>query len=86
MVIRCDTEVSGTDQLRSQSGEGDEGGGRSLRPIPVSSGETGTEYRYKGEVITVYIGNKIVYCGDCVNDAVDRICDPGGIGNELWLV
>lgn len=86
MVIRCDNEVSGTDQLRSQSGEGDESGGRSLRSIPVSSGKTGTEYRYKGEVITVYIGNKIIYCGDCVNDAVERICEPGGIDYEMWLV
>ena len=86
MVIRCDNALSGTNQLRSQSGEGDESGGRSLRSIPVSFGKTGAEYRYKGEVITVYIGNKIVYCGDCVNDAVDRICYPGGIDNELWLV
>lgn len=86
MVIRCDNEVLGTSQLRSQGGESDEGGGRRLQPIPVSPGKVGTEYRYKGEVITVYIGNKIVYCGDCVNDAVDRICDPGGIDYELWLV
>lgn len=86
MVIRCDTEVPGTDQLRSHGGEGDEGDGRCLQSIPVSPGKTGTEYRYKGEVITVYIGNKIVYCGDCINDAVDRICDPGGIDHELWLV
>lgn len=86
MVIRCDNEVPGTNQLRSQVGEDDEGGGRRLQSIPVSSGKTGTEYRYKGEVITVYIGNKIVYCGDCVNDAVDRICDPGGIDCELWLI
>lgn len=86
MVIRCDTEVSGTDQLRSQGGEDDEGGGRCVRSIPVSPGQVGTEYRYKGEVITVYIGSKIVYCGDCVNDAVDRICNPGGIDFELWIV
>lgn len=86
MVIRCDNEVPGTDQLRSQGGEGDEGGGRSIRSIPASPRKTGAEYRYKGEVITVYIGNKIVYCGDCINDAVDRICDPGGIDYELWLV
>lgn len=86
MVIRCDTEVSGTDQLRSQSREGDEGGGRRVQPIQVSTGQTGTDYRYKGEVITVYIGSKIVYCGDCVSDAVERICQPGGIEYELWLV
>lgn len=86
MVIRCDNEVPGTNQLRSQGGEDGGGGGRRLQSIPVSPGKTGTEYRYKGEVITVYIGNKIVYCGDCVNDAVDRICEPGGIDYELWLV
>lgn len=86
MVIRCDTEVSGDNQLRSQGGEDDESGGRSLRSIPVSHGQTIDEYRYKGEVITVYIGNKIVYCGDCVNNAVERICDLGGIDCELWLV
>ena len=86
MVIRCDNEVPRTDQLRSQGGEDGEGGGQSIRSIPVSPGKTTTEYRYKGEVITVYIGNKIVYCGDCVNDAVDRVCDPGGIDYELWLV
>lgn len=86
MVIRCDNEVPGTNQLRPQGGEDDGGGGRRLQSIPVSPGKTGTEYRYKGEVITVYIGNKIVYCGDCVNDAVDRICEPGGIDYELWLV
>ena len=86
MVIRRDTEVSGTDQLRSQSGEDSESGGRRIRTIPVTPGKTGSEYRYKGEVITVYIGDKIVYCGDCVNDAVERICEPGGIDCALWLV
>ncbi len=86
MVIRCDREVPGTDQLRSQDGEDDEGGGRRLQPIQVSIGQTINDYRYKGEVITVYIGTKIVYCGDCVNDAVDRICEPGGIDYELWHV
>lgn len=86
MVIRCDTEVSGTDQLRPQVREDGESGGRSVLAIPVSTGQTINDYRYKGEVITVYIGNKIVYCGDCVNDAVERICEPGGIDCELWLV
>ena len=86
MVIRCNNEVSGTDQLRSQSGEGYEGGGRRVQPIPVSTGETINGYRYKGEVITVYIGDKIIYCGDCVNTAVERICEPGGIDYALWLV
>lgn len=86
MVIRCDNEVSGTDQLRSQDGEDDEGGGRCLQPVQVSIGQTINDYRYKGEVITVYIGTKIVYCGDCVNDAVERICEPGGIEHELWVV
>lgn len=86
MVIRCDTVVSGTDQLRSQGGEGDEGDRRGLQSVPVSTGQGGTEYRYKGEVITVYIGTKIVYCGDCVNDAVERLCEPGGIDYEMWTV
>ena len=86
MVIRCNDEVPGGDQLRSQSGEGDEGGGRRVQPVQVSTGQTINDYRYKGEVITVYIGTKIVYCGDCVNDAVERICEPGGIEHELWLV
>ena len=86
MVIRCDNAIPGADQLRPQGGQGGESSGRRIQSIPVSPGKTGTEYRYKGEVITVYIGSKIVYCGDCVNDAVDRICDPGGIDNELWLI
>lgn len=86
MVIRCDTEVPGTNQLRLQSGEDDEGGGRHVQPIQVSTGQSINDYRYKGEVITVYIGSKIVYCGDCVNDAVERICEPGGIDYELWTV
>lgn len=86
MVIRRDNKVSGTDQLRSQDREDDEGSGRRVRAIPVSTGQTINDYRYKGEVITVYIGNKIVYCGDSVNAAVERICEPGGIDCELWLV
>ncbi len=86
MVIRCDNEVLGTDQLRSQAGEDDESSGRCVRTIPISIGQTINDYRYKGEVITVYIGSKIVYCGDSVNDAVERLCEPGGIDYELWLV
>ena len=86
MVIRCDNEVLGIDQLRSQGGEDGEGGGRCVHPIQVSTGQTINDYRYKGEVITVYIGNKIIYCGDCVNDAVERICEPGGVDYDLWLV
>lgn len=86
MVIRCDDEVSGSDQLRSQGGEDDEGSGRRLQSIPVTLGKTGTVYRYKGEVITVYIGTKIVYCGNCLNGAVERLCEPGGVEYELWTV
>lgn len=86
MVIRCDNEVSGIDQLRSQGGEDGESGGRCVQSIPVSTGQSVNDYRYKGDVITVYIGNKIIYCGDCVNDAVERLCEPGGIDYELWLV
>jgi hypothetical protein len=37
-------------------------------------------------VITVYIGNKMVYAGDSVDNAVDRICLPGGIEYELWTL
>lgn len=86
MVIRCDNEVSGSNQLRSSIGEGNEGSGRCLQSIPVSLGQNINDYRYKGDVITVYIGTRIVYCGDCVNDAVERICGPGGIEYELWTV
>lgn len=86
MVIRCDNEVSGIDQLRPQGGESGEGGRRCVQSIPVTTGQTINEYRYKGEVITVYIGSKIVYCGDCVNGAIDRICEPGGIDYELWII
>lgn len=86
MVVRCDNEVPGIDQLRSQGGEVDEGDRRFLQSIPVTPGKTGTDYRYKGEVITVYIGTKIVYCGDCLNDAVERLCAPGGLEYELWTI
>ena len=86
MVIRCDDEVSGIDQLRSQDGE-DGGGDRSdVQSVQVAVGEGGGGYRYPGEVITVYIGSRIVYCGDNVNSAVERICEPGGFDYELWHV
>jgi hypothetical protein len=37
-------------------------------------------------VITVYIGNKMVYAGESVTQAIDRICQPGGIDYEVWTV
>jgi hypothetical protein len=37
-------------------------------------------------VITVYIGTKMVYAGESVTQAIDRICQPGGIDYELWTV
>ena len=86
MVIRCDDEVSGSDQLRSQGGENGKGYRQCLPAVPVSAGQDGDLYRYKGDVITVYIGTRIVYCGDCVNDAVERICGLGGIEYELWTI
>ena len=72
------------DQLRSPVGEGDGGGGRGVQSVPVSTGQDGGGHRYPGEVITVYIGTRIVYCGDCVEDAVERICAPGGLEYEVW--
>ena len=86
MVIRCDDAVFGSDQLRSQGGEDGKGGRQCLPAIPISTGQDGNMYRYKGEVITVYIGTRIAYCGDSVNDAVERICAPGGIEYELWTI
>lgn len=86
MVIRCNNEVSGTDQLRSQDGEGGGCDRSGVQPVQVTVGQDGGGYRYPGEVITVYIGSKIVYCGDCVNDAVERICEPGGIEYGLWTL
>ena len=86
MVVRCSGGVSGTGELRSQVGEVGEGDRPNLQSIPFSIGETRGDYRYPGTVITVYIGNKMVYTGDSVNNAVDRICSPGGIDYELWTV
>lgn len=86
MVVRCSSEVSGIDKLRSQTGEVGEGDRSGVQSVPVTAGETGTDYRYSGTVITVYIGNKMVYAGDSVTRAIDRICQPGGIDYELWTV
>ena len=84
MVVRCSGEVSGTGELRSQVGEVGDGDRPLLQPIPVTVGEIGDDYRYSGTVITVFIGNKIVYAGESVTQAVDRLCQPGGIDYELW--
>ena len=84
MVVRCSSEVSGTGELRSQVGEVGDGDRSYVQPIPVTAGEIGGDYRYSGTVITVYIGNKMVYAGDSVTQAVDRLCQPGGIEYELW--
>ena len=86
MVVRCNSKVSGTDKLRSQVGEVGGGDRSGVQSIPVAFGPIGGDYRYKGEVITVYIGTRIVYVGDSVTDAVERICQPGGIDYELWTV
>lgn len=86
MVVRCSSEVSGTGELRSQVGEVGDGDRSDVQSIPVTIGEIGGDYRYSGTVITVYIGNKMVYAGDSVDNAVDRICSPGGIDYELWSV
>lgn len=86
MVVRCSSEVSGTGELRSQVGEVGDGDRSGLQSVPVSVGEIGNEYRYPGTVITVYIGTKMVYAGDSVTQAIDRVCQPGGIDYELWTV
>lgn len=86
MVVRCSGGVSGTGELRSQVGEVGEGDRSDLQSVPVTAGKIGGDYRYPGTVITVYIGNKMVYVGDSVDNAVDRICSPGGIDYELWSV
>lgn len=86
MVVRCSSEVSGDDKLRSQVGEIGDGDRSGLQSVPVTVGKIGGDYRYPGTVITVYIGNKMVYAGDSVDNAVDRICSPGGIDYELWSV
>ena len=86
MVVRCGGKVSGNDQLRSQVGEVGDGDRSGVQPIPVTVGEIGGDYRYPGTVITVYIGTKMVYAGDSVTQAIDRICQPGGIEYELWTL
>lgn len=86
MVVRCDGAVPGTGELRSQVGEVGDGDRSGVQSVQVAIGKIGGCYRYPGTVITVYIGNKMVYAGDSVDDAVDRICSPGGIDCELWIV
>lgn len=84
MVVRCSGGVSGTGELRSQVGEVGDGDRSDVQSIPVSIGEIGGDYRYSGTVITVFIGTKMVYAGESVTQAIDRICQPGGIEYELW--
>lgn len=86
MVVRCGGTVSGTGELRSQVGEVGDGDRPLLQSIPFSAGEVGGDYRYSGTVITVFIGDKMVYAGESVTKAIDRICQPGGIEYELWTV
>lgn len=86
MVVRCSSEVSGTGELRSQVGEAGDGDRSGVQPIPVTAGKIGGDYRYPGTVITVYIGTKMVYAGDSVTQAIDRVCQPGGIEYELWTL
>lgn len=84
MVVRCSSTVSGVDKLRSQVGEVGDGDRPLLQSIPLTVGEIGGDYRYSGTVITVYIGTKMVYAGESVTQAIDRVCQPGGIEYELW--
>ena len=84
MVVRCGGTVPGTGELRSQVGEVGDGDRSGVQSVPVSVGQTGNDYRYPGTVITVYIGTKMVYAGESVTQAIDRICQPGGIDYELW--
>ena len=86
MVVRCSGTVSGTGELRSQVGEVGDGDRSGVQSVPVTVGEIGGDYRYSGTVITVYIGNKIVYAGESVTQAIDRICRPGGIEYEVWTL
>ena len=84
MVVRCSSTVFGTDKLRSQVGEVGDGDRSLLQSVPLTIGEIGGDYRYSGTVITVYIGTKMVYAGESVTQAIDRICQPGGVEYELW--
>lgn len=86
MVVRCSSAVPGTGELRSQVGEVGEGDRSGVQSVQVTAGKIGDGHRYPGTVITVYIGNKLVYAGDSVDNAVDRLCSPGGIDYELWTV
>ena len=86
MVVRCSGGVSGTGELRSQVGEVGDGDRSGVQSVQVATGQGGTDYRYSGTVITVYIGTKMVYAGESVTQAIDRICQPGGIDYELWTV
>lgn len=86
MVVRCGSGVSETGELRSQVGEVGESSGPGVQSVPVSIGKTGNDYRYSGTVITVYIGDKMVYAGESVTQAIDRICQPGGIEYEVWTL
>jgi len=83
MVVRCGGGVSEIGELRSQDGEVGESSGPGVQSIPVTTGKTGNDYRYSGTVITVYIGNKMVYAGESVTQAIDRICQPGGVEYEV---
>lgn len=86
MVVRCDGAVPGTGELRSQIGEAGDGDRSGLQSVQVTSGQTGSDYRYSGTVITVFIGTKMVYAGESVTQAIDRICQPGGIEYEVWTL
>lgn len=86
MVVRCGGGVSETSELRSQAGEDGDGDRSGVQSVPVTTGKTGNDYRYSGTVITVYIGNKMVYAGESVTQAIDRICQPGGIDYEVWTL
>ena len=86
MVVRCGGTVSGIGELRSQVGEVGDGDRSGLQSVQVATGQGGTDYRYSGTVITVFIGTKMVYAGESVTQAIDRICQPGGIEYEVWTL
>lgn len=86
MVVRCDNQVPESDQLRSLARESDPGDRSELQSVQVAVRKTRSGCRYPGTVITVYIGTTVVYAGDSVDDAIERICVPGGIDFETWLV
>lgn len=86
MVVRCSGGVSGDGELRSQVGEVGDGDRSDLQSVQVTTGQVGTDYRYPGTVITLFIGTKMVYAGESVTQAIDRICQPGGIEYEVWTL